>query len=192
MYLDESEQYPFLGVGGFYAELADIPGIEAAWRDMKVALGIGADQELKWTLPQGNRTRVKLERLGRSGRVSIEAAVATITGLPATAVCVIMRELRTVAWRHVLGRMSIRQHYCTGLQYGLQRFAEECVLRRNVEISLCIIDEPGGLRRPDLIPSGWATMRWLVLDRKAAHEMYRNYLSQSIGQGPARRPLPPL
>ena len=58
LYVDESEQGAFLGVGGLYADLAHLPQIEAAWRDMKVNdLGLDPGDELKWNLPEGHPTR---------------------------------------------------------------------------------------------------------------------------------------
>jgi hypothetical protein len=192
-FADESEQFPFLGVGGFYAALADLPYIEATWRAMKVAqLGLAEDDELKWNLPEGHGTRLKLEQSNSTTRRVLELAISTIAGLPLTGVCMIMREQRSIVWQPLIGRLSIRHHYCTGLQYALQRVAEETHLRGRPETSICIIDEPGGLQRPRILPISWPTMRWLVFDKKAANQMYRTFMANSIGQGPARVALPPL
>jgi hypothetical protein len=182
LYLDESEQGAFLGVGGFYADLSHVSQMEAAWRQMKVNdLGLDADDELKWNLPEGHPTRRKLDASGRGGRQRNEAMIDTLTSLPLTFVCAVMRDTRSPGWQRITGPRSARDFYCEGLRYVLQRFGEEAHTRAGNEPCLCVVDRPEGLTRINL---PWSSTRWLEHGLKAAHEMYRNVMGQGPGRGP--------
>ncbi len=182
LYVDESEQDPFLGVGGFYANLAHLPQIEAAWRDMKVEdLGLDPDDELKWNLPEDHPTRKKLDASGKGGRRPNEAMIDTLTSQPVTFVCVVMRDNRKPGWPQIVKKRSARDFYCEGLKYVLQRFGEEAHTRSGDEPWLCVVDRPEGLKKIGL---HWRSTQWLEHGPKAAHELYRKVMAEGPGRGP--------
>lgn len=143
--VDESEQGTILGVGGFYASLGHLSGIEAAWRKMKVEnLGLDADDELKWNLPEDHPTRIKLDAAGKGGRTRNEVMIDTLTSLPLTFLCVVMRDIRASWWQELIGRRSVRDFYCEGLRYALQRFGDEAQIKGGPEPYLCVVDRARG------------------------------------------------
>jgi len=188
--VDESEQGELLGVGGFYAALPHLPRIEAAWREMKTRdLGLDANDELKWNLPDNHPTRLKLHASGRSGPLRNELMVDTLTSLPVTLVCVVMRDTRNPGWQQIIGRRHARDFYCEGLRYVLQRAGDEAQAHAGGgEPWFCVVDRPGGLTQIGL---HWHSTRWLDRGLKAAHEMYRELMDHGAGQGPGGV-VPPL
>jgi len=198
LYVDESEQGDLLAVGGFYADLRDLPRIEAAWRDMKsTQLGLDGDDELKWSLPEGHPTRKKLDAAGMAGRMRNEAMIGVLRELPITLVCAVMRENRGSGWLSVIGRRSVRDFYCEGLRYVLQRFGDEAQGRGDEEPWLCVVDKPEGLHRMvaqfhgTTIRPPWRSASLLEHESKAAHALYRTAMCGGPGNGP-RGQVPPL
>lgn len=188
-YLDESEQAPFLGIGGFYASTQHLPQIETAWRKMKVDdLGLDPDDELKWNLPETHSTRKKLDAAGKGGRLRNEVMIDTLTTLPLTLVCVVMRDNRGLGWKQIIGQRSVRDFYCEGLKYALQRFGNQAQQGGDAEQWMCVVDRPEGLTK---LPIPWASTQWLDHGLKAAHVLYREALANSPGRGP-QGVVPPL
>jgi hypothetical protein len=182
LYADECQQGVFLGIGGFYAGIADLPRIEAAWRDMKVrVLGLDPDDELKWNLPEDHPTRRKLNGSGRGGPIRNEAMVAVVAAQPVTLVCAVMSDVRSPWWRQFTGQRSVRDFYCEGLKYVLQRLGDEAYARPTGEPSLCVVDRPAGLTK---LETYWRSTRWLEHGLKAAHQLYRRVMTDGPGRGP--------
>lgn len=187
-YLDESEQAPFLGIGGFYASVQYLPRIEAAWRKMKVDdLGLDPDDELKWNLPEDHSTRKKLDAAGKGGRLRNEVMIGTLASLPLTIVCVVMRDNRGPRWRQIIGQRSVRDFYCEGLRYALQRCGNQAYQMAGAEQWMCVVDRPEGLTK---LSSRSASTQWLDHGLKAAHALYREAMTNGPGRGPQGPVLP--
>ena len=107
--------------------------------------------------------------------------IDTLTSLPLTFVCVVMRDTRSPGWQTIIGRRSARDFYCEGLKYVLQRFGEEAHARAGDEPWFCVVDRPEGLRKVGL---PWPSTQWLEHGLKAAHELYRNVMAEGPGRGP--------
>ncbi len=151
-------------------------------------LALDPDGELKWNLPENHPTRRKLASAGRWGRARNEAMVAVIAAQPVTLVCAVMRDVRSPWWRQFTGHRSVRDFYCEGLKYVLQRFGDEAYARPTGEPSLCVVDRPAGLTGLEI---HWRSTRWLEHGLKAAHQLYRQVMTRGPGRGP-RGPVAPL
>jgi hypothetical protein len=62
--LDESYRLASITVGGFLAATADLPGLAASWRALKVEMGLTASDELKYQISEQHPARAKLDAAG--------------------------------------------------------------------------------------------------------------------------------
>jgi len=196
--VDESVQGQFLGIGGYIAELVKLSYIEQSWRRMKRNIGLDPDDEVKWNLPQNHPTRRRLEAMEKKTKQLNEMMIECIAQLDISICVVIMTEGRRSILQ-LLGKRSVRDFYCEGLRYLLQRFAEaltESLPEGMPPIlpSFCIVDQPAGvkaIREPYLL--NWApSLRWLKKGQKAPFELYRKAMREGPGEGPKRQGNHPL
>ena len=195
MLVDESEQGQFLGIGGYIAELVKLSYIEQSWRRMKSNIGLDPDDEVKWNLPQNHPTRRKLEAMEKKTKQLNEMMIECIAQLDISICVVIMTEGRGFI-RQLLGKRSVRDFYCEGLRYLLQRFAETLTESSLGDVfpflpSFCIVDRPEGIKR--LQAPNWASsLKCLKKGPKAPFELYRQAMREGPGEGPKRLGNHPL
>ncbi len=194
MFLDESEQGRFLGIGGYMVKLAELGSIEQSWHQMKRNMGLEPDDEVKWNLPRNHPTRKKLESRGRKTKKLNENMIDCIAQLDISVCVVVMIEKRSSSWwRTLIGRKpNIRDFYCEGLRYLLQRLGETLIESKIVSLpSFCIVDKPEGIKQGQR-PIPGKSLKWLQMGPKAPFELYRQVIRDGPGEGPKRlgnRPL---
>jgi hypothetical protein len=84
MHLDESGRGNFIAVGGFICAADDVLPIADAWEAMRLAMGIGPDEPLKWNFGQNNATRRRLDEAGWVNQERRRLILDTIRELPVT------------------------------------------------------------------------------------------------------------
>jgi hypothetical protein len=143
LWVDESEKGSLLAVGGVLVEWDAVLGIIQQWHQMKVELGLDPHAEVKWNLPQGHPTRKRLESQARTTRDLAEKAIQTIVSTEIYCIVAVMFDLRQLAWwKRIWSKASVRDFYCEGLRYVLQRAAEE-VVERQASGCVVVCDTPG-------------------------------------------------
>ncbi len=180
LWVDESEKGSLLIVGGVLVEWDTVLGIIQRWREMKVRLGLDPDAEVKWNLPQGHPTRKKLEDQARTTRDLTERAIQTIVSTEMFCIVAVMSDLRQLDWwKKIWNRASVRDFYCEGLRYVLQRAAEEVV---EGEATGCVVvcDTPG-LGKDEFISGS------IRRGPKAVEKAYAKWYTEGIGVGPGGR-----
>lgn len=180
VWIDESEKGRCLAVGGILVDWDAVPVLVKGWRSMKTNLGLPEDTEIKWNLPSNHPTRVKLERLGHSTRTASEKAVQFLADSRVSLIVVVMFDERQEWWRHFFrSKASVRDFYCEGLKYVLQRHAEEAA-EIGASNGVVICDTPelgnktfqhGSIRR----------------GRKAVEETYAEWYVRGVGVGPGKK-----
>lgn len=199
LFVDESEQGRFLGVGGYFTQLGALLDLERGWRQMKARVGLGEDDEIKWTLPVDHPTRNKLTGLNRTTKELHEEAITYIAANDLTIVVVVMVEQRKKPWYGALlrKRLTPRDFYCEGLRYVLQRMGEEALLNPQPSNGsklplLCVVDRPGLPKEPRGRVRSMLASTTIRLGEKAALDGYQVGFFQGPGEGPARRGNVPL
>ena len=181
LWIDESEKDSLLAVGGVLLEWKEVTAVVNKWRDMKVDLGLKPDAEVKWNLASGHSTRVALQKSNHRTKDLSEKAVQLLASSEMSFVVVVMFEQRQIAsWRkRIWPKASVRDFYCEGLKYVLQRTAEE-VVETGAAGCVVVCDTPElGIRefRYSSIRRG----------RKAVWEKYADWYTQGVGVGPGTR-----
>ncbi len=180
-WVDESEKGPLLAVGGVMVPWHLVPHIVQEWRRIKVGLGLDPGTEVKWNLPQSHATRIALERGGCSTRRLSEEAIRFVS-LREDVICIVavmFDERSQSQWKSRWAKASVRDFYCEGLKYALQRVAEEAAIQRT---SSCVIV----CDRPEL---GTKSFSWGSIKRgqTAVDEAYAGWYKSGVGVGPGRQ-----
>lgn len=130
VWVDESEKGDLLVVAGVLTAWAAVPSIVRGWRQVKAAFELRPEAELKWNLPSGHPTRQALEQAGKTTKDLCDSATHFIAKREDLwCIAIVMLEQRNISWwKKVLWpKASVRDFYCEGLKYLLQRAAEEVV-----------------------------------------------------------------
>lgn len=143
VWVDESEKGDFLAVGGVIVPWDGVPDIVNEWRNMKEDVGLDPDMEVKWNLPEDHPTRRKLELQGQPTRELKEKTIEFISSQKEiTCVVAVMFEKRSIPfWKRKWKSTSVRDFYCEGLRYVLQRVAEETVIH-GAQSCVVVCDTP--------------------------------------------------
>ena len=145
VWIDESEGDGLLVVAGALVPWQVVPSIVKGWRDLKKDLGLPRDAEIKWTLPSDHPTRMRLQELGKKTKDVCQRAINFIAQQSELmCISIAMAEKRTDVsfWRkYIWPQASVRDFFCEGLKYLLQRVAEEVILS-NACSCVVICDTP--------------------------------------------------
>jgi hypothetical protein len=176
VWVDESEKGDILVVTGVLADWAAVPGLVKGWRRVKAELGLRPEAEIKWNLPPRHPTRQGLERGGRKTADLCKKATEFIAGRDdLTCAAVVMLEQR----KSRSEKASVRDFYCEGLKYLIQRAAEE-VAEAGLTDCVVVCDTPGLGTKP--FASG--AMR---RGRGAVEKTYRDWYHRGVGVGPGKK-----
>jgi hypothetical protein len=182
VWVDESEKGDILVVAGVFAAWAAVPSIVNGWRRVKGELGLPTEAEIKWNLPREHSARQALEQVGRTIQELRVKATDFIAGRDdLTCVAVVMLDQRVVSfWRKVLWhKASVRDFYCEGLKYLIQRAAEE-VAEAALQNCVVVCDTPElGEKRFAL-----GTIR---RGSGAVQVEYQKWYQQGVGVGPSKQ-----
>jgi len=180
LWVDESEKGSLLAVGGVLVEWDAVLGIQQ-WHEMKVGLGLDPDAEVKWNLPQNHPTRKRLENQARTTRDLAEKAIQAIVSTGMSCIVAVMFDLRQpVWWKRRWSKASVRDFYCEGLRYVLQRAAEE-VVERQASGCVVVCDTPG------LDKGRRFVFRSIRRGPKALEEAYAKWYVEGVEVGPGGR-----
>ena len=180
VWVDESEKGDILVVAGVLAAWAAVPRIVRDWRAVKAVLGLPPEAEVKWNLSSGHPTRQALEQSGKTTkdlRVKVTDFVTRQDDL--SCIAIVMREQRKnmAFWKSIWAKASVRDFYCEGLKYLIQRAAEE-VVEAKLQDCVVVCDTPELGRKPfDL----GAIRRGPGAVEKAYRDWYR--YGASVGPG---------
>lgn len=169
-------------VAGFLVDWQRVANLARDWRALKNRLGLPPHAEVKWSLPRSHPVREALRRRGRTVD-DLRAQVARFVGSRTEITCLaaVMRETRNVPrWKDLLGRRpSVREFYCEGLRYMIQRVAEE-VVEGCWAGCVVICDTPELGKKP---------YRHGTLRRgpKIVEETYQEWYLHGVGVGPGRK-----
>jgi len=143
--------------------------------------GLPEDVEIKWSLSEKHPTRLLLDKLGKSTKDLAEASISFIQKREdITCLAAVMTECRSVPiWRKVIwSGASVRDFYCEGLRYVLQRVAEEVELE-SISQTTIVLDTPS---------LGKAKFSRGTIERgtRGVFERYRDWYASGVGPGPSR------
>lgn len=182
VWVDESEKGDLLVVAGVLTAWAAVPSIVKDWRQVKADLKLPEEAELKWNLPSGHPTRQELERAGKTTKELCVNATDFVAGREdLICIAVVMLEKRNIPfWKNMLWpKVSVRDFYCEGLKYILQRAAEE-VVEAGWQGCVVVCDTPElGTK---YFTSGSIRRRPRVVEKE-----YQKWYQQGVGVGPGRR-----
>ncbi|PMP94109.1 MAG: hypothetical protein C0168_10040 [Candidatus Aminicenantes bacterium] len=171
LWIDESERKGLLAVGGVLAQWSEIPSIVEAWRDMKEKADLARDTEVKWNLSPDHPMRKQLESSGLNTRDFAEKAVQFLVSSRMFFIVAVMFEQRKMSlWKSVWPKASVRDFYCEGLKYVVQRAAEE-VAETRTDGCVVVCDTPDKIRR----------------GHRAVHEAFAEWYEQGVGVGPGKQ-----
>ncbi len=183
VWVDESEKGDMLIIAGLLAHWAVVPDIVNDWRRVKTALGLPPDAEVKWNLPSGHPTRRALEQGGKTTKDLCAKAADFVAGcgdLTCAAVAMLEQRRNLQSWKKwIWPKASVRDFYCEGLKYIIQRAAEEVVETR-LQGCVVVCDTPelgkthfarGAIRR----------------GREAVKQAYQDWYRNGVGIGPGRQ-----
>lgn len=192
LFIDESEQGKYLGVGGFYAPFSILPQLEASWLSLKTTFHLDCDDEIKWTLPEGHPSRKKLKQHGHETIELHQAAVDLIASNDnLTLVVCVMVEERGPSWPIILGRrVTPKDFYCEALKYVLQRFQEEALVHKSNfaegGLYIVVVDAPGLPKTKANLQTLKRLTKAIRPKRDAPLRLYRELLTEGAGDGPQR------
>jgi hypothetical protein len=147
VWVDESEKGDILVVAGVLAAWTAVPSIVNGWRRVKADLGLPPEAEIKWNLPSGHPARRALEQRERTTKdLCVKATVFVAGRDDLSCIAVVMLEKRRDIsfwrkWRWP--KASVRDFYCEGLKYLIQRAAEEVVEAKLQDCVVCDTPELG-------------------------------------------------
>jgi len=181
VWVDESEKDKILVVACVLAEWAAVPNIVKGWREVKVQLKLPPEAEIKWNLPHEHPTRQTLEQNGKTTKDLRAEAVEFVKNRDDfTCIAAAMLEQRkdTLFWRKLWPKASVRDFYCEGLKYLIQRAAEEVV---EAELQDCVVvcDTPELGTKPFVF-------RAIRRGREAVKKAYQDWCRNGVGVGPGR------
>jgi len=178
VWIDESEKDDLLAVGGILVEWGKVLEVVGGWRDMKTGLNLNSWDEVKWTLPTKHKTRSLLEESGRKTRELSERAIEYISNQDMLSIVVgLMRDQRNInIWKKIWSKASVRDFYCEGLKYVLQRAVEE-VVESNANGCVVICDTPS-LGKQEF------SMGSIKRGNKAVELKYLDWYNTGVGERP--------
>jgi hypothetical protein len=179
VWIDESGKGDMLVVAGVLCDWDAVPGIVNEWRNVKTAVGLPREVEVKWNVPERHSTREALTRVQRTSKELREQAVKFVTGrYDLTFIAVVMLEYRDLSfWRdRVWRKASVQDFYCEGLKYLVQRVAQEVVEARFQ--SCAIICDTPELGRESF------TFRAIRRGSTAVEKTYQDWYRSGAGRGP--------
>lgn len=185
LWLDESESEKArcFVLGGVLVEENVVPELVNKWRRLKSDLSLKEDAEIKWNLKQNHPTRKALEKSGYSTRDLCEQAVECLATNDQLSliIAVMFDERQRGWWDSILGKKpAVRDFYCEGLKYILQRTAEE-VVESNASSCLVVCDTP------ELGKQEFQYGSSIRVGPKAAQQAYAEWYSDGVGVGPGRK-----
>jgi len=181
VWVDESEKGEILVVAGVLAAWTAVPNIVNDWRRVKAELGLLPNAEIKWNLPSRHHTRRQLEQCGRTTKdlcVKATDFVADRDDLSSVAIVMLEQRRNWLFWRKSWPKASVRDFYCEGLKYLIQRAAEE-VVEAKLQDCVVVCDTPelgrerfasGAIRRGP----------------KAVEKRYGHWYRQGVSVGPGK------
>ncbi|MGB9878314.1 MAG: hypothetical protein ACPLPS_11165, partial [bacterium] len=189
IWIDESEGgniklFGGIVVGGVLLEVENVPLLVSGWYELKKALGLPTDIEIKWNPGKKDRLMTEIKAKGiKLDEFRYELIDWVSSQEKLWCIVAVMREVRQEAWiarifQRPESKPNVRDFYCEGLKYVLQRVAEECV-ERKAKSCLVFCDTPsldGEKWREGAIRRG----------RKALEEAYKEWYEQGVGLGPSR------
>ena len=185
LWVDESEKGWALAVGGVLVNWSEVPTIVDKWRKMKEGLGLQPDHEVKWSIGREHPARKALEASGYKTHKLCEEAVRLICSLNLCCIVAIMVEQRNMNWwKRVFGKASVRDFYCEGLKYVVQRAADE-VAGAGAGGCAVICDTPGLGKKEFKFGSIRRASRAVELS-------YQEWHRTGVGSGPSRCSRGPL
>jgi hypothetical protein len=182
VWVDESEKGDILVVAGVLADWAAVPKIVRDWRQVKAGLGLPPEAEVKWNLPSGHPTRQALERGRRTTKDLCVKATDFIAGRhDLTCVAVVMLEQRNIPlWKKLFwSKASVRDFYCEGLKYLIQRVAEE-VVEAKLQDCIVVCDTP------ELGTKSFASGA-IRRGPRAVEKTYGDWYRHGVSVGPGRK-----
>jgi len=183
VWIDESEKGEFLVVAGVLVPWDSVPSIVRGWRDLKEDFGLSRDAEIKWNVPSDHPTRMKIEELGKKTKDLLNDASDFITQQDElVCVSIAMAEKRADVsfWKkYIWSQASVRDFFCEGLKYLLQRVAEEVVL---VKACSCVVI----CDTPELGKKAF-TSGSIRRGRKAVEESCRDWYRNGVSVGPGKK-----
>lgn len=181
VWVDESEKGDLLVVAGVFTAWAAVPSIVRGWRQVKAALGLQPDAEIKWNLPSKHPTRQALESAGRTMKDLRLKATDFIAGRDdLICIVVVMLEQRNISfWKMIWPKASVRDFYCEGLKYLIQRVAEE-VVEAGWQDCVVVCDTP------ELGTKSFA-LGTIRRGSGAVEKAYRNWYHQGVSVGPGKK-----
>jgi hypothetical protein len=181
LWVDESERGPLLSVGGLLVQWDTVLKIIHGWCAMKERLGLDPSAEVKWNLPKDHETRKAFERSGKKTRDLIEEAINYLASLDDTTfiVSVMFEQRKKEVWKIFSKKTSVRDFYCEGFRYLLQRVAEEI---KETSSSGCIVV----CDTPELGKKSFESGK-LRRGKKAAEKEYAKwYIKEGVDVGPGK------
>jgi hypothetical protein len=183
VWVDESEKGDILVVAGVLVDWTKVPSIVNGWCRVKADLGLPPEAEIKWNLPSGHPTRQLLEQSRKTTkdlRVKVTDFVARRDDLSCIAVVMLEKRRDISFWRKWLWpKASVRDFYCEGLKYLIQRVAEE-VVEAKLQDCVVVCDTPELGTKPFDLGS-------IRRGPRAVEETYRDWYRHGVSVGPGKK-----
>jgi hypothetical protein len=176
VWVDESEKGNILVVAGVLAAWDAVLSIVKDWRSkVKAALGLPPEAEIKWT-PHKTLKRA-LEQGGKTTKDLHEKAIDFVASRDdLTCVAVVMVERRKKSSQQ---KANVRDFYCEGLKYLIQRAAEEVV---EAKLRSCVVVRD----RPEL-GKKYLEQGTIRRGSGAVEKAYRGWYLDGVGVGPGKK-----
>jgi hypothetical protein len=159
-----------------------VPSIVNGWRKVKAELGLPPEAEIKWNLPSGHPARRALEQGKRATKdlcVKATDFVAQRDDLSCIAVVMLEQRRDISFWRKWRwSKASVRDFYCEGLKYLIQRAAEE-VVEAKLQDCVIVCDTPELGTKPFALGA-------IRRGPGAVEEAYRDWYRHGVSVGPGR------
>jgi hypothetical protein len=183
VWVDESEKGNILVVAGVLADWTKVPSIVNCWRKVKADLGLPPEAEIKWNLPSGHPSRQLLEQSGKTIkdlRFKVTDFVAGRDDLSCIAIVMLEKRRNIWLWRTWLWpKASVRDFYCEGLKYLIQRAAEE-VVEAKLQDCVVVCDTPE-------LGTKLFTLGAIRRGPRAVEKTYGDWYRHGVSVGPGRK-----
>jgi hypothetical protein len=181
VWVDESEKGNMLVVAGVMADWAVVPNIVDSWRGVKAKLGLPRDAEIKWNLPSEHPTRqVLVQKRRKTKELCMKAIdfIADRDDLSCIAIVMLEQRRNLLFWRKLWSKASVRDFYCEGMKYLIQRAAEEVV---EAKLLSCVVvcDTPQ-------LGAKTFTSGAIRRGRQAIEDAYKDWYLRGVDVGPGR------
>jgi len=183
VWVDESEKGDILVIAGVLVAWAAVPSIVKGWREVKDELGLQPDVEIKWNLPSGHPARQALKQREKTTKdLCLKAVEFVAERDDLTCLAVVMLEQRKDIsfwrkWRWP--KASVRDFYCEGLKYLIQRAAEE-VEEANLRDCVVVCDKPELGAKPFAFGS-------IRRGPGAVEKAYQSWYRDGVSVGPGKK-----